>query len=336
MIIMKRFIVLCLSFTVSGSAIAQVSSACPAGTSTAGIPDQNRATQDACQQAIDLFQFMAPQLGVAITGGNATLGQGGALGGLGHFVVEVRANVLAGDVPQIQTPSTNGAQQRTNYPTKKQFLGLPSVDGSIGLFKGLPLGLTNVGGVDLLLSAFYVPKVTADNVTVDPDSPLKIGYGLRVSALQESLLVPGVSFTIFRRDLPKTTITGTSGGDSLIVRGLEDNTTAWRLVASKSLILFGLAAGVGQDRYDAKTSVQGVVSGVFGPLTNPRSNVIPLTQKVTRTNYFADVSLNMLLAKIVGEIGMVSGGNITTGANKFDTAPDKSRLYGSVGLRLGF
>ncbi|HKN66782.1 MAG TPA: hypothetical protein VJW73_10915 [Gemmatimonadaceae bacterium] len=333
---MKRLIVLCLSFAVSGSALAQVSSACPAGTATAGIPDQNRATQDACQQAIDLFQFMAPQLGIAITGGNATLGQGGSLGGLGHFVVEARVNALAGNVPQIQTPSTNGAQQRSNYPTKTQILGLPSVDGSLGLFKGLPLGLTNVGGVDLLLSAFYVPKVSADNVTVDPDSPLKIGYGLRVSALQESLLVPGVSFTILRRDLPKTTITGTSGGDSLIVRGLEDNTTAWRLVASKSLVLFGLAAGVGQDRYDAKANIQGVVSGVFGPLTNPRSNVIPLSQKVTRTNYFADVSLNMLLAKIVGEIGMVSGGNISTGANKFDTAPDKSRLYGSLGIRLGF
>ena len=332
---MKRLIVLGLSFAISGSALAQVSSACPAGTTTAGIPDQNRATQDACQQAIDLFQFMAPQLGIAITGGNATLGQGGALGGLGHFVVEVRANVLAGNVPQIQTPSTNGAQQRSNYPTKTQVLGLPSVDGSIGLFQGLPLGLTNVGGVDLLLSAFYVPKVSADNVTVDPNSPLKIGYGVRISALQESLLVPGVSFTIFRRDLPKTTLTGTSGGDSLIVRGLEDNTTAWRLVASKSLVVFGLAAGVGQDKYDAKGSVQGVVTGVFGPLTNPRSNVIPLSQKMTRTNYFADVSLNMLLAKIVGEVGMVSGGSVTT-YNKFDTAPDKSRLYGSVGVRLGF
>jgi hypothetical protein len=333
---MKRLLALCLSLVVSGSAVAQqVSSACPAGTTTAGIPDRNRATQDACQQAIDLFQLMAPQLGVAITGGNATLGQGGALGGLGHFVVEVRANVLAGTVPQLQTPSTQGAQQRTSYPTKTQVLGLPSIDGSIGIFKGLPLGLTNVGGVDLLLSAFYVPKVTADNVTVDPDSPLKIGYGVRISALQESLLVPGVSLTYFRRDLPKTTITGTSGGDSLIIRGLEDKTTAWRLVASKSLILFGLAAGVGQDKYDAKTGVQGVVSGTFASLTNPRSDVIPLTQKLTRTNYFADVSLNMLLAKVVGEIGMVSGGSIST-YNKFKSAPDKSRLYGSLGVRLGF
>ena len=333
---MKRLLVLFLSFGFSASALAQTSSACPPGGTIAGFPDRDRATQDACQQAIDLFQLMAPQLGVSITGGNATLGQGGTLGGLGHFVVELRANGLLGNVPQLQTPSTNGAVQRPNYPTKTQILGLPSADASIGIFKGIPLPLTNVGGVDLLLSAFYVPNVTADNVTVSPDSPLKIGYGVRIGALQESLLTPGVSLTYMKRDLPTTTITGASGGDSLVVRNLQDNTTSWRLVASKSLILFSLAAGVGQDKYDAKTSVQGVVQGTFGTFTNPRSAVIPLEQKLTRTNYFADVSLNMLLAKIVGEIGMVSGGTIPTGLNKFDSAPDKSRLYGSVGVRIGF
>jgi hypothetical protein len=293
------------------------------------------ATQDACQQAVDLFALMAPQLGVAITGGNATLGQGGALGGLGHFAVELRGNVLAGNVPQLQTPATNGAVRRTDYPTKTQVLGLPAVDGSIGLFKGLPLGLTNVGGVDLLLSAFYVPKVSTNSVTVDPDSPLKIGYGVRIGAIQESLLLPGVSFTYFRRDLPKITITGESNGDSVYVNKLQDNTSAWRLVASKSLILFTVAAGVGQDKYDASTSVQGVVTGSFGSINNPRSDLIPLKQTLTRTNYFADLSLNMLLAKVVGEIGMVSGGTINT-YNQFDSAPDKSRLYGSLGLRLGF
>ena len=333
---MKRLLPLFLSLALAAPAVAQTSSACPPGSTVAGFPDQAKATQDACQQAVDLFQLMAPQLGVSITGGNATLGQGGTLGGLGHFVVELRANGLLGSVPQIQTPATNGAVQRTNYPTKSQILGLPSADGSIGIFKGLPLGLTNVGGVDLLLSAFYVPSVTADNVSVSPDSPLKIGYGVRIGALQESLLVPGVSITYMKRDLPTTTITGTSGGDSLIVRDLQDNTTSWRIVASKSLVLFGLAAGVGQDKYDAKTSVQGVVQGTFGPLTNPRSQIVPLSQSLTRTNYFADVSLNMLLAKVVGEIGMVSGGGPINTYNKFDSAPDKSRVYGSVGVRIGF
>ena len=39
----------------------------------------------------DLYQLMAPQLGVSITGGNPVLGQGGTLGGIGHFTVEARA-----------------------------------------------------------------------------------------------------------------------------------------------------------------------------------------------------------------------------------------------------
>jgi hypothetical protein len=65
------------------------------------------------------------------------------------------------------------------------------------------------------------------------------------------------------------------------------------------------------------------------------SDNIPMSQKLTRTNYFADLSLNLLLAKIVGEIGMVSGGTVST-YNQFDSAPDKSRVYGSLGVRIGF
>jgi hypothetical protein len=55
---------------------------------------------------------------------------------------------------------------------------------------------------------------------------------------------------------------------------------------------------------------------------------------VTRTNYFADVSMNLLLIKLVGTVGMVSGGDIQT-YNSYDNAADKSRLYGSVGVRIG-
>ncbi|HXL86069.1 MAG TPA: hypothetical protein VN927_02625, partial [Gemmatimonadaceae bacterium] len=36
---------------------------CPPGTvNNLGVPDQARASQDACQKSIDLFQYMAPQL----------------------------------------------------------------------------------------------------------------------------------------------------------------------------------------------------------------------------------------------------------------------------------
>jgi hypothetical protein len=57
---------------------------------------------------------------------------------------------------------------------------------------------------------------------------------------------------------------------------------------------------------------------------------------MTRTNYFLDATLNMLLAKIVAEIGQASGGSASTYNSFSGGAADKSRLYGSVGVRIGF
>jgi hypothetical protein len=335
---MKYALVLVSAVSVALSAPAaaqQTSSQCPPGTSTGGIPDRQRATQDACQQAVDLFQYMVPQLGIAITGGNATLGQASTLGGLGRISVGLRANVLQGDVPQVDqvspATSTNGAVRRTNYPTKSQLLGLPTVDAAIGIFKGIPLSMTNVAGLDLLVSASYIPEYEGDGLSVKPDNPLKLGYGVRVGAMQESIFLPALSFTYLRRDLPRTTINGVSNGSSMTVKDLDVQTTAWRAVASKSFVMFGLAAGIGQDTYKASTVAQGTVGSPISVTSDP----IALSQDLTRTNYFADLSLNLMVAKLVGEVGMVSGGTVTT-YNQFDTDPARSRVYGSVGLRLAF
>src|SRR5262249_3704404 len=131
-----------------------------------GTPlSQAQLSQDACQQAYDVYQFIAPQLGVALTGGNATIGQGSVLGGLGHFSLGARANVMKGDVPDITkfTQSTTGAHQQ-QLPTKTTVIGLPTADGALGIFKGFPLPLTNILGVDVLGSASYVPTYSDDNV----------------------------------------------------------------------------------------------------------------------------------------------------------------------------
>lgn len=335
---MKRIVRLAGMFVLlGGGSLGAQSAQCPAGSSAI---DRQRITQDACQQALDLFQYMAPQLGTAIAGGNATLGQGGSLGGLGHFVVGVRANVVRGTIPQVQQlqPLVTGAQSR-QFPTKDGFIPMPVADAAIGVFKGIPLGLTNVGGVDLLVNASYIPKVNQDNVSLDPDTPLKFGYGVRVSALQESLLMPGVSVTYLKRDLPKMTLSGTvkatNGVDSVTVRDLDLETSAWRIVASKSLVLFGIAAGYGRDTYKSSATAFGVVPTALG---TQRSDDITAAQNVTRNNLFADLSVNMVLFKLVGEIGQVSGGSLDQPT--FNTFAGKgamdSRIYGSVGLRFGF
>src|SRR5512132_60220 len=110
-----RLFVLFAAVTLTATSVAAQgidTQRCPPGTVNGfGVPDQTRASQDACQKAIDLFQYMAPQLGTSITGGNATLGQGSSLGGLGHFSAGIRINVLQGSLPQVQnvTYSASGA-----------------------------------------------------------------------------------------------------------------------------------------------------------------------------------------------------------------------------------
>ena len=333
---LRSFLITACALFAASTARAQANSCPPGSVNGLGIPDRDRATQDACQMAVDVFQFIGPQLGLSLVGGNATLGQGGALGGLGHFTVELRANAIAGDLPQIQnfpTPTTNGRQSR-QLPTKKQFVGLPTVDAAIGVFQGIPLGLTNVGGVDVLVDASYVPTVSGNSVDVKPNQNLQLGFGVRVGILQESLLVPGVAVSYLRRDLPTTTVTGSSSGMSVTIQDAKVNTNAWRLTASKSLVLFSLAAGIGRDSYDQAALAQGTVQ--TSPIGSQQSQQIKLSQTMTRTNYFLDASLNMLLAKIVAEIGQASGGSVTTYNSFSGGAADKSRLYGSLGVRIGF
>ena len=290
-------------------------------------------TQDACQKAVDIYQYLAPQLGTAITGGNATLGQGGSLGGLGHFSLGVRVNGVKGTLPQVDDPSAapvlTGARS-TPYPTKDGYIPMPTVDAALGIFKGIPLPLTNVGGIDLLVSASYIPSVNEADISIDPDTPLKLGYGVRVSALQESIVTPGVSFTYLKRDLPVLSLTGTSSGSTLHVDDLTEKTSAWRLVASKTFIMFGIAAGYGQDSYESSARANATISG-------QTSSTISVAQDMTRSNMFADLSLNFPIFKLIGEIGQVSGGTAPATVNTF---PGKgivdSRLYASLGFRLSW
>jgi hypothetical protein len=327
---MKRKLLSVAVLVVAAAPVFAQSSQCPGSTNPLSAA---QISQDACQQAIDLFQYMAPQLGAAITGGNATLGQGGTLGGIGHFSIGVRVNAVAGSLPQVTQlpPRSTGASPSRQFPTKDSPVPMPTADAAIGIFKGIPIGLTNVGGIDALVSAMYIPKVDQDQVKIDPDNPLKIGYGVRIGALSESIVVPGVAITYLKRDLPVLTMTGTSGGSTLTVSNFNVKTSAWRVVASKSFILFGLAAGFGQDMYESSASAQATTN-------SQTSSSIAVSQKdLTRTNVFGDVSLDLPLLKIIGEVGQVSGGTAPTTFNSFQgKGIVDSRLYGSVGLRLGW
>jgi hypothetical protein len=308
-------------------ASAQVSPSCPGGSAVSVA----QITQDACQKAVDVFQYLAPQLGGVIAGGNATLGQGGSTGGPGHFSVGVRVNAVRASVPRVDDsnvqPVITGARS-SQFRAGDTFVPAPVADAAVGIFKGFPIGLSNIGGIDVLGSVSYIPDFTLDGVSVDTDSPLRFGFGARVSALQESIVTPGIAVTYLRRDLPTFSLTGSAIGATLRVRDLDEKTQAWRIVASKNLVMFGLAAGFGQDRYESDAIVNGTMSGVT-------SNDISVSQSMTRSNMFADLSFNLPLLKFAVEVGQVFGGEAPPTLNTFDgRGIVDSRLYASAGLRF--
>ncbi|MHB1225032.1 MAG: hypothetical protein ACYC2G_13480 [Gemmatimonadaceae bacterium] len=293
--------------------------------------------QDACQKAVDVFTLLAPQLGAVIAGGNAIPGQTGPIGGFGHFSLGLRANGIRADVPDArQLTVQRGAAERGTIQTTGEWVGLPVLDADIGLFRGFPIGASFVGGLDLLLSGTWLPSFDTDGVSFDlPDGRMRVGMGARLGILRESFEFPGVDLTLFRSGIPTANVTAwTDRGDTLRVIDARVRVDSWRLVAGKSFLAVALAAGAGQDRHQSSASVAAGVLGPDGVVL--RVEPTEMQQRLTRTNVFANVALNAAPLRLVGEIGRAWGGTLDT-YNTFDgVRADDARLYGSVGLRIGF
>ena len=295
--------------------------------------------QDGCQKTIDLFDFLAPQLATAVAGGNAVLGQGGSLGGLGHFTIGVQANVVKGDIPKFNQfqVATTGAQA-TDFNASNFPVPMPSAILGIGIFGGIPLGITRVGGVDAIVSGIYIPKVSSNNISLQPKNSFQIGYGARLGIVQETPLTPAVSVSWMERDLPTTTISGQdNNNDTLTVHNLSIKTSAWRVVASKNIFILGLAAGVGEDHYSMSTQVNvGLNQGAYPACQAPGAvcsgTVASPKLSITRANYFGDLSLNFSIFRTVFEVGQVAGKDIPTFNTFSGNVAGYARLYGSVGF----
>lgn len=308
---------------------------CPPGTTDSfGVPDNTKIAQDACQKAIDLFRYIAPQLGTVLAGGNPTQGVTGTLGGAGHFSVGIRGNALRASLPEIdkETPDAYGAQMDT-YTLDTEPVGFVTADLALGIFKGMPL--SGLGAVDLLVSASYVPEYTSPAIDVTaPSGSLKLGFGAKVGVLKETGLLPGISVSYLNRELPRVDIIGKSGDDRLSLNDMRVKSTSWRAVAGKSFLFLGAGAGFGQDTYRSDASVTVTVAprnGAPGGTSGP----IGVGQKVTRNNLFGTVWLTSQVVRIVGELGRVGGGDIVTYNQFSGVQPSDSRVYASVGLSFG-
>lgn len=334
---MKLRLFLAAIFAVSASSLrAQaIDPQCPPGSfDSAGEPDNTKIAQDACQKAIDLFKYMAPQLGAVLAGGNPTQGLAGALGGLGHFSFGIRANALEGSLPEVDkvVPSPRGAEL-TTYTSDAKPIGFVTADVALGVYRGF--NTSGLGALDALVSASYIPEYSNGSIDVSlPSGSIGLGFGAKVGLLTETATRPGVSVSFLERNLPTVDITGVSGDDRLLLEDVKVKARSWRAVAGKKILFLGVGAGYGRDTYDSKAQITVIVAprqatpgGTGGP--------IALTQKLTRNNFFGTVWIESQVLRIVGEIGRVSGGDIAT-YNQFTGAqPADARTYASVGFSFG-
>ncbi len=322
---------------VAAPAVAEAQG-CSAGITGGPVPPGFGS--DACQKARDLFLFIAPQVGTALSGGNVMLGEGGALGGWGKRSIVLRTSVVEGYVPERSIAIT-GTEflEPVDFGAQRVPVPVPSLDIAIGLLRGVPVGLTNVGGVDLLVGVTYLPSVTRDDFSLRPDgNGIAATLGARLGLLQESAAVPGVAVSWLRRRLPTTTARYTTGDDSLGVIDARVATSVLRLTAKKHFGFIGFGGGIGQDRHDSRTELTAVVNeSVDGRAARAQLAVPEYRFTTTRTTFFGNISLGLPRAQVVLEVGQSRAGDERSTSNSFgDRRANEAYRYGSLGIGLRF
>jgi hypothetical protein len=284
--------------------------------------------QRVCTAAVDGTRAFHPLLGLLVSGGNPTMGTASTMG-FGHAMITLRANATEVVLPDL---TYNGGGS-TVPAGNKLFAPAPLVEGALGVFKGMSRGLF---ALDLLGSAQLLPTNQIDNFSVDAAAPrvgpiaLGIGYGARIGILRDAGPLPAVSVSIMRREIPRIGYGNITSGDAYAY-GLDLHATNLRLVASKQLLILGIAAGLGWDKYtgDALISFR-------DPITLTPQPAIPVALNSSRGLAFINAGLNLSVLKLTGEVGYQTGKdqNLSTDFEDFDTT--KGKLFAGLGLRLGF
>ena len=285
--------------------------------------------QRVCAAAVDGTRAFHPVIGVLISGGNPTIGSAAALGGLGHASVTLRANAVELVLPELAYDGSSTAVAAGD----KFWAPAPSVEGALGIYKGMGSGLL---AIDLLGSAQLLPTDQIDNMTVDAgarkigDVALGLGYGARIGLLREMGPLPAVSLSVMRRDIPQISYGDVSAGDRYSY-GVDLHATNLRLVASKKLLVFDMAGGLGWDKYtgDAVIRFRDPASGITQP-------AVPVELENTRVLGFLNAGMSFSVMRLTAEVGYQGGKDqeLTTEFEDFDTT--KGKFFAGLGLRVGF
>ncbi len=282
-----------------------------------------------CDAGVDGTRAFHPIAGLLVSGGNPVLGTARSLGGLGHLSLTARVNAVKVTFPELSydgSTDTVSAGDDIIAPA-------PLIEGALGVYRGLSSGFL---AVDLLASAQLLPTTQVDGLTVDPDArrvgsvALGLGYGARIGILRGSFVIPSISVSVMRRDIPQIQYGDVDGGDTYSY-AVDLQATNVRAAASWKFAVLGLAAGLGWDKYTGDARIEFEDPGLLVP-----RQTVDIKLDNTRVMAFVDAALDFPIVKIVGEAGYQLGKDqrLTTQFEDFDTTQGK--FFAGVGLRLGF
>lgn len=283
-----------------------------------------------CNAALDGAEIFHPVAGLLVSGGNPVLGSVGMLGGFGHFSFTARVNAT-----RLKTPDLNYDGTTTTVGKGDNlFAPAPLVEAAIGLFKGVgPMGFL---AVDALGSAQLLPTNQINNLTVEKGArkigsvALGLGYGVRVGVIRGKAIVPAVTVSAMRRNIPRITFGDVAGGDNYSFSTNLDVTNL-RAVAGYKLAILAVGAGLGWDKYTSDARID------FADQTVPgQTRSVQRDLDNTRTMAFLTGALDLPIIKIGAEIGYQMGKNQNLKTTFSGNDPSASRLFAGAGIRLSF
>ncbi|MEO8140479.1 MAG: hypothetical protein ABI742_12575 [Gemmatimonadota bacterium] len=322
----SRHLVVLAGLVLVAAPVAAQNSQC----TTYQSPPYSSSDYNICNAAIDGTQILHPVAGLLVSGGNPVLGSVSTLGGLGHFAFTARVNAT-----ELRTPDLNYDGSTTTVgQDKKIFAPAPLVEAALGLFKGFH-GLFSL---DALGSAQLLPTKAIDNLTVDKNArkigsiALGLGYGARVGVFNGKAIIPSVTVSVMRRDIPRISYGNvTTGGDNYSY-SLDLHATNLRAVAGYHLAIFNVGAGIGWDKYTGTADIGFKPNG--GILPAQTINGIKLDN--TRTMAFLTAAIDLPIIKIGAEAGYQFGKAQNLATTFAGNDPSKKRLFAGAGLRFSF
>jgi hypothetical protein len=286
-------------------------------------------TRRFCNLVVEAVVIGQPRAGLAFVGGNPITGAASTLGMRIGTVPRIAANLRVTTV-KVDLPPIDRIGSTDDIET-----GVPAfnADATLGLFNGFSLFPT-VGGfasLDLLVSLGFVPLPENEGFN---EKPISWALGARLGLLRESFTAPGITLSAQYRHIGDV-----SFGD----RQLQDeeayfdatsfSALSLRGVVGKRVLLFGVSAGVGWDRYKSDVAFGVVNRGLPG---SQRYDFSEAGFAANRVTWFGGLQYTLLVLSLNLEAGYQKGGDSFTAPLPpgQSSTTQKNAFFGSLAFRL--